>query len=89
MSTAADTDQPGQAGEHEVSDEQRDNTVLSVMLCEELKNYPWTVDEIARTIHSRVGATDAVRRLEAAGLLHRIGFVWPSLAARRADELER
>jgi hypothetical protein len=36
------------------------------MLCEEL-NYPWTADEIARTIHSRVGAADAVRRIEAAG----------------------
>lgn len=91
MSTTAPTtdrqDRPGQGGEPDVSDEQRDSTVLNLMLCDETCCV-WSVEELARTIHSRVGAHDAVLRLEAAGLVHRINeFVFPSLAARRADEL--
>jgi hypothetical protein len=90
MSTAPTTDQqdhPEQAAEHDVSEEQRDSTVLNLMLCDG-SGFAWSVEELARTIHSRIDAVDAVRRLEAAGLVHRIGeFVFPTLAARRADEL--
>jgi hypothetical protein len=83
----ASLDRPNQAGEPLVSEEQRDSTVLTVMLCEK-SSYPWSVEEIARTIHSRIDAIDSVCCLEAAGLVHRIGaFLFPTLAARRADEL--
>ena len=82
-------DRPVQASERLLSEEQHDSTVLSLMLCD-ASCCLWSVEEIARTIHSRADAIDAVNRLEAAGLLHRIGeFVFPTLAARRADELER
>lgn len=46
------------------------------------------MEELVGTIGDRLETIDAVRRLEAAGLLHRLGeFVFPTLAARRADEL--
>jgi hypothetical protein len=90
MSTAPTTDQQDQleqAVEHDVSEEQRDSTVLNLMLCD-ASGCPWSVEELARTINDRLGAVDAVCRLEAAGLVHRVGdFVFPTLAARRADEL--
>ncbi len=80
------TDQRDQPEQPQVSDEQRDSTVLNLMLCE--SDYPWSVEELARTIEDRTGVIDAVCRLAAAGLVHRIGeFVFPTLAARRADEL--
>jgi hypothetical protein len=51
--------------------------------------WPWSLDEIARELHSTIEAHDAVARLADAGLLHRLhgGFVFPTRAARRADEL--
>jgi hypothetical protein len=91
MSTGPTTDQqdqPEQAAEHGISEEQRDSTVLNLMLCDG-SGFAWSVEELARAIHSSIDAVDAVCRLEAAGLVHRIGdFVFPTLAARRADELE-
>lgn len=71
-----------------LSEEQHDSTILHLMLCDD-SGVPWSMEELARGIdHTRVGANDAVNRLHAAGLVHRTGdFVWPSLAARRADEL--
>ena len=90
MSTAPtidQQDQPEQAVEHDVSEEQRDSTVLNLTLCDG-SGFAWSVEEIARTIDDRLDAVDAVCRLEAAGLVHRIGeYVFPTLAARRADEL--
>jgi hypothetical protein len=81
------TDQRDQPEQPQVSEEQRENTVLNLMFCD-ASDYPWSVEELARTIEDRTGVIDAVRRLEAAGLVHRIGeFVFPTLAARRADEL--
>jgi hypothetical protein len=66
----------------------RDSSILSLMLCEP-GGYPWTREELARTLGDRVDASDAIRRLEQAGLVHRIGeFVFPTLACRRADELD-
>jgi len=69
-----------------MSEEQRDNGVLTIMLCG--RSWPWSVEELEREIHNRGEAVDAVARLAGAGLVHRLGeFVFPTRAARRADEL--
>ncbi|MGN6373676.1 MAG: hypothetical protein ACTHM1_11935 [Solirubrobacteraceae bacterium] len=90
MSTIASTttQQDQQDGaERPIDEERNDSAVLRLMLCDG-SGFPWSVEEIARTIDDANNATDAVRRLEAAGLVHRFGdFVFPTLAARRADEL--
>jgi hypothetical protein len=90
MSTVASTitrqDQRG-AAERPGDEERDDGAVLRLMLCDG-SGFPWSIEEIARTIDDRVDAADALRRLEAAGLVHRLGdFVFPTLTARRADEL--
>ncbi len=70
-----------------VDDEDRDRNVLNLMLAD--SPWPWSLDEIARELHSMIDASDAVARLADAGLLHRLdgGFVFPTRAARRADKL--
>lgn len=85
MSTADRSHHRGQA-EREVSEDQRDNTILNIMLCG--PSYPWTVDELVREVQDSEAA-DAVARLAEAGLVHRFGeFVFPTRTARRADELQ-
>lgn len=90
MSTIASTTtrQDRQDGaERAIDEEAGDRAVLRLMLCDD-SGLPWSVEEIARTIGNPIDAADALRRLEAAGLVHRLGgFVFPTLAARRADEL--
>jgi hypothetical protein len=90
MSTTASptTRQDQQDGAERPIDEQAgDRAVLRLILCDG-SGFPWSVEEIARTIGEPIDAVDALRRLEAAGLVHRLGdFVFPTLAARRADEL--
>lgn len=88
MSTAAtDPQDRREQAEPVVSEQQREKTVLNLLLAEE-HDYPWSVEELVRMIGERLDTVDAVRRLEAAGLLHRIGeFVFPTLATRRADDL--
>jgi hypothetical protein len=90
MSTTASTTtrQDQQDGAERAIDEERDDsTVLRLMLCDD-SGFPWSIEEIARAIGNSIGAVDGLRRLEAAGLVHRLGdFVFPTLAARRADEL--
>lgn len=50
----------------------------------------WSMEEIVRMLGDRVNAIDSVNRLVVVGLVHRIGeFVFSTLAARRAEELER
>lgn len=72
--------------EDNVSEENRDLCVLNLLLCD--SPWAWTVDEIACELHTRIGAVDAVGRLSGMGLVHRFGeFVFPTRAARRADEL--
>lgn len=69
-----------------VDDQDRDRNVLNLMLVD--SPWPWSLDEIARELHSTVDAQDAIARLADAGLLHRLDeFVFPTRAARRADEL--
>lgn len=89
MSSTTARDDSGRVEQcRQVSDEDRDGLVLGLMLGES-SSYPWTREELARTIGDHIGAFDAVGRLEAAGLLHRLGeFVFPTVAARRADEIE-
>jgi len=89
--TAPTTDHHGRAERScrpHLSEEQRDGAVLAMLICD--SSCPvWSMEEIMRTLGDRTDAIDAVNRLAAAGLLHRIDqFVFPTLAARRADELE-
>lgn len=90
MSTAASstTRQDQQDGAERPIDEERDDrAVLRLMLCDG-SCFLWSVNEITCTIGDPIDVADALRRLEAAGLVHRLGdFVFPTLAARRADEL--
>ena len=90
MSTTASTTtrQDQQDGaERPIDEEREDRSVLRLMLCDG-SCVPWSVDEIACAIGDPIDVADALRRLEAAGLVHRLGdFVFPTLAARRADEL--
>ena len=75
--------QPNQA----VDDRDRDRNVLNLMLAD--SPWPWSLDEIARELHSTIDAHDSTARLADAGLLHQLdgGFVFPTRAARRADQL--
>ncbi len=90
MNTTASNqqDRPDDAAiEFDVSDEQRDRAVLDLILCDSL-GAPWSTDELVRTIGDRIGTLDSVARLQGDGLVHRLGeFVFPTLAARRADQL--
>ena len=62
--------------ERNISEDQRDNTILNIMLCG--PSYPWTVDELVREVQD-ADAADAVARLTEAGLVHRFGeFVFPT-----------
>jgi predicted transcriptional regulator len=69
------------------SEAQAQKAVLETLLDE---RFPWTVEELVRELSSeRLDTIDAIASLEHAGLLHRIGeeFVFPTRAARRADEI--
>jgi hypothetical protein len=49
---------------------------------------PWSEDEVAREIGDPLDTTDAIRRLYAAGLVHRLdGFVFATRAATRSAEI--
>lgn len=70
-----------------LSDDHLDCEVLHLMLAE--PGWPWTLDEIGRTLQDHDAAIDAVRRLSEAGLVHRFEhFVFPTRTARRASELQ-
>jgi hypothetical protein len=79
---------PEQDANQHVSDEDRDRLVLDLMLTES-SSYPWSHEELVRTIGDRIGTLDAATRLEADGLVHRMGeFVFPTRTCRRAGQLE-
>lgn len=87
--TAAEQpDRPEPARRPHLSEEQSDSAVLAMLICDQACPV-WSMDEIMRTLGRSGDAIDSVCRLAAAGLVHRIDqFVFPTLAARRADELE-
>jgi hypothetical protein len=63
-----------------------DSAVLGLMIGHDNQR-PWSVDEVAREIGSPVKTTDALARLYAAGLVHRLdGFVFATWAAMRSIE---
>lgn len=63
--------------------------VLALLLDRECSG-PWSVQELAREVGCELLAADAVVRLCAAGLAHRVGeFAWPSRAASRFSQLLR
>jgi hypothetical protein len=67
-------------------DAELDNLVLGLLL--DGPPWLWSVDEVGRELDDRVGVQDAIARLGAAGLLHRLGdFVFASRSAHRACEL--
>lgn len=72
--------------EDNVSHEDRDKCVLILLMDD--PSLPWTVEELACELDTQSGAEDSVDRLSRAGLIHRFGpFVFPTRAARRADQI--
>jgi hypothetical protein len=69
-----------------LSENDHEKAVIELLICD---RQPWTIEEIVREVCStRLDAIDAVGRLVGSGLLHRHGeFVFPTRAARRADEI--
>lgn len=73
-----------------MSDQERDTDVaiLGPLLDRADSRWPWSVQEVVREIGDDVTAVDGLDRLYGAGLIHRTdGYVWPTRAAQRADEL--
>lgn len=70
---------------HDLSDDATDTAILTMLLADPSV---WAVDEVARELDDQLRAVDGVGRLYAAGLVHRLdGFVFPTRAAARANEL--
>lgn len=90
MSTRATGADETMAEGRDVGEQERalDSAILCVML-RDRDGYPWSREELVREFGGRIDTLDAVRRLEGAGLVHRLDeFVFPTLACRRADELD-
>jgi hypothetical protein len=69
--------------------EQEDHTDKVVLEYLLLSKWPWSVEEIGRKINDSTDTEDAVARLSAEGLVHRLGgFVFPARAALRSVDLE-
>lgn len=65
-----------------------DAAVLAMLLAEDAQR-PWSLDEVALELGDRLHATDALNRLQAAGLVHRVGdFVFAARAALHAARLQ-
>ena len=69
-------------------DEQTEATILCLLLSPKIQR-PWAVDEVIREVGRPRDTTDAIARLHAAGLVHRLdGFVFASRAAVRLDSID-
>jgi hypothetical protein len=67
--------------------EQAEAAVLGLLTDAEVQR-PWSLAELERELDNHVRTVDAVRRLYAAGLVHRLGeFVFATRAAVRGGEL--
>jgi len=68
-------------------DEQTEATILTLLLNPKVQR-PWAVDEVIREIGRPDDTTDAIARLHAAGLVHRLDeFVFATRAALRLDQI--
>ena len=68
-------------------DRRSESAILGLLLDPEAQR-PWAVDELVREIGDQLAITDALVRLRAAGLVHRLdGFVFASRAALRSHEI--
>lgn len=68
-------------------DERAERTILSLLLINESQR-PWSVDEVALELDSRVRAEDGIANLRAVGLVHRCGdFVFATRVALYMDRM--
>lgn len=76
------------SGPAAIEEDAEDRAVLALVL-DDTAAHPWSMQELERELGSRIVASDAVRRLHGAGLLHKLkeGYVFPSRAAVRAYQL--
>jgi hypothetical protein len=66
---------------------QTEATILCLLLDPKIQR-PWAVDEVIREIGRPIDTNDALARLQAAGLVHRVnGFVFATRAALRLDQI--
>ena len=80
-------DQPN-LGEVAGLEARMDAAVLALMLDDDAQR-PWADTEVCREVGDDVGASDALDRLEASGLIHRLsGFAWATRPALRAAQIE-
>lgn len=64
------------------------DAVLAMLLAEDAQR-PWSLDEVALELGDRLQATDALNRLQATGLVHRLGdFVFAARPALHAARLQ-
>jgi hypothetical protein len=64
-----------------------DGAILDMLLHDEPQGV-WSVEEVARALDDALAAADAIARLHAAGLVHRLGdFVFATRAAVRCAAL--
>jgi predicted transcriptional regulator len=69
------------------SEEEQDFAVLDLLL-HETGSGLWSTDELAAELGSTLNAKDALARLAAAGLVHRLDrFAFPSRSAVRFEQL--
>lgn len=69
------------------SEEAQDFAVLDLLL-HERGGWLWSADELAAELGSRLNVQDALARLSAAGLVHRLDrFAFPTRSAIRFEQL--
>ena len=69
------------------ADDDAERVVLTLLLDSHPRGW-WSVQELAREVGAELRTTDAIARLQAAGLLHRCHeFVWPTRSAVRFNQL--